>query len=90
MLFRSPVAFASEYKTRDFVEVNQYSGQKETYLIQYEHQKSGQKIVQVFNRKSEYMERLSELNDSYNHHILVESMARNGHDDMFLTRVLIN
>lgn len=82
----NPTVFANEVIT-DKVEVNQYSNQQESYLIQYRHKNSGQKILQVFITKDAYQERLKELDSSDSHLIMGERMVRNGFVDLFLTEV---
>lgn len=88
-LFLQPNVFASENYTINYTDVNQYSNQYETYLIKYKHANSGQEIVQVFDDKISYQSRLAELSNSSSHLILNESMVRNGHDDMFMSNVIV-
>lgn len=88
-LFLQPNVFASENYTINYTDVNQYSNQYETYFIKYKHDKSGQEIVQVFDDKVSYQFRLDELSNSSSHLILNESMVRNGHDDMFMSNVIV-
>ena len=47
------------------------------------------KFVQVFDDKISYQSRLDELSNSSSHLILNESMVRNGHDDMFMSNVIV-
>ena len=92
-LFLQPNVFANENYTISYTDVNQYSNQYsnqyETYLIKYRHDKSGQEIVQVFDNKISYQSRLEELSNSSSHLILHENMVRNGHDDMFMSNVIV-
>lgn len=88
-LFLQPNVFSNENYIISYTDVNQYSNQYETYLIKYKHDKSGQEIVQVFNDKSSYQSRLDELSKSSSHSILNENMVRNGHDDMFMSNVIV-
>lgn len=88
-LFLQPNVFANENYTISYTDVNQYSNQFETYLIKYRHEKSEQEIVQVFDDKISYQSRLDELSKSSSHMILHENMVRNGHDDMFMSNVIV-
>lgn len=85
-LMLNPSVFASDTIT-DTIEMNQYSHQEETYLIQYRHKTSGKEIVQVFTNKGDYKKRLTELNGSSSHAIDGEKIVRNGQMDMFLTQI---